>query len=160
MKAINQNLELTPMGLYCSAGDFYIDPRRPVKRAIITHGHADHARWGSESYLCTQESKGLLQVRLGSDAKIKAMACGEVRTINGLRLSLHSAGHILGSAQVRIERSVRPVLAFEIAFEGIQPSTRHKSGVAVRFPRIHRWRHDKTVAEIDTMDGLKALLPG
>ncbi len=57
-------------------------------------------------------------------------------------------------------RSVRPALVFEIAFEGIQASTRHKSGVAVRFPRIHRWRHDKTVADIDTMDGLKALLPG
>ncbi len=103
MNPINQTLKLTPSGLYCSAGDFYIDPRRPVKRAVITHGHADHARWGSESYLCTQETKGLLQARLGSDVKIDAMACGEVRTINGLRLSLHPAGHILGSAQVRIE---------------------------------------------------------
>jgi putative mRNA 3-end processing factor len=96
-------LQITPSGLFCSQGDFYIDPWRPVNRAIITHAHADHARPGSDSYLCSQDGKPLLQARLGLDADIDTLEYGEVLTINSVKVSLHPAGHILGSAQVRIE---------------------------------------------------------
>jgi putative mRNA 3-end processing factor len=95
-------LQLTPSGLYCSGGDFYIDPWRPVKRAVVTHAHADHARWGSQSYLCAQDGKVLLQSRLGPEADIETLAYGEVLSINSVKVSLHPAGHILGSSQIKI----------------------------------------------------------
>ena len=94
----------TPSGLYCAAGDFYIDPLHPVKHAVITHAHADHARAGSRSYLCAREGRALLQARLGPEARIEALPYGEGVRLNGVGLSLHPAGHIRGSAQVRIER--------------------------------------------------------
>jgi putative mRNA 3-end processing factor len=101
---MNEILDLTPRGLYCSNGDFYIDPWRPVKRAVITHAHADHARWGSQSYLCAQNSKSLLQARLGRQANIETLDYGVVIPVNSVKLSLHPAGHILGSAQVKIDQ--------------------------------------------------------
>ena len=101
---MNEILDLTSSGLYCSKGDFYIDPRRPVKRAVITHAHADHARWGSQSYLCAQDGKALLQARLGQEANIETLVYGEVLTVNSVKISLHPAGHILGSAQVKIDQ--------------------------------------------------------
>jgi len=104
---VNDILQLNPKGLYCSAGDFYIDPWQPVNKAVITHAHADHARWGCRSYLCATEGKGVLQTRLGSDAAIETLDYGEVKNVNGISLSLHPAGHILGSAQVRIEKDGR-----------------------------------------------------
>ena len=97
-------IHFTPDGLYCPGGDFTIDPRRPVKRAVITHAHADHARGGSGSYLCAEDSQPILQHRLGAKARIQTLAYGEVRTVNGIRLSLHPAGHIRGAAQVRLEK--------------------------------------------------------
>ncbi len=101
---MNAIIEITPSGLYCRSGDFYIDPWRPVKRAVITHAHADHAGQGSLSYLCTRESRPLLVARLGSDIQIETLEYGQVLSIDAVRLSLHPAGHILGSAQVRIEK--------------------------------------------------------
>ncbi|MFZ0611834.1 MAG: ligase-associated DNA damage response exonuclease [Desulfobacterales bacterium] len=100
-------LQPTPKGLYCSAGDFYIDPWQPVDKAVITHAHADHARWGCHRYLCATEGRSLLRLRLGGDASIEALAYGEVKNVNGIALSLHPAGHILGSAQVRMEKAGR-----------------------------------------------------
>jgi putative mRNA 3-end processing factor len=100
--ALNGIIQLTSSGLYCSGGDFYIDPWRPVKRAVITHAHADHARWGSQSYLCARDGKTLLQSRLGPEADIQTVAYGEVLTVNAVKLSLHPAGHILGSSQIKI----------------------------------------------------------
>jgi putative mRNA 3-end processing factor len=90
-------------GLYCEAGDFYIDPWQPVARAVITHAHGDHARWGSEAYLCSRECEGVLRTRLGPAAVIRAVDWGEAIESNGVRVSLHPAGHILGSAQIRVE---------------------------------------------------------
>jgi putative mRNA 3-end processing factor len=92
-------------GLYCEAGDFYIDPWQPVRRAVITHAHGDHARMGSSSYLCAREGEGVLRTRLGTDANIRAVEWGEVVDVDGVRVSLHPAGHILGSAQIRVERA-------------------------------------------------------
>lgn len=91
-----------PQGLYCPPGDFYIDPWRPVPRAVITHAHADHARRGHGAYLATAVSAGVLRARLG-DIALQGLAYGEVVHVNGVRVSLHPAGHVLGSAQVRIE---------------------------------------------------------
>ena len=93
---------LRPQGLYCPAGDFYIDPWRPVDRAVITHAHADHARPGHGQYLCSAEGAGLLRARLG-DVRVQTLPWGETLALQGVRLSLHPAGHVLGSAQVRIE---------------------------------------------------------
>ena len=101
--ARNELLRITDRGLYCEAGDFHIDPWQPVDRALITHAHGDHARWGSTSYLTSTDGERVLRTRLGPDAAISTIAYGEQRTINGVRVSFHPAGHILGSAQIRVE---------------------------------------------------------
>lgn len=90
-------------GFYCPPGDFYVDPWRPVERAVITHAHSDHARWGHRHYLTTPEGAGVLRVRMGPAAQIDTVAYGRSIERNGVRVSLHPAGHVLGSAQVRIE---------------------------------------------------------
>lgn len=90
-------------GLFCEAGGFYIDPWSPVDRALITHAHGDHARLGSRAYLCTDAGRPLLQRRFGSDLVVESLPYGEVKTIGSVRVSFHPAGHILGSAQIRIE---------------------------------------------------------
>jgi len=96
-------IELTDNGLYCPAGDFHVDPWRPVERAVITHGHADHARPGSRRYLAAESGLGILRSRLGRQADIQGLAYGEAIRMGAARISLHPAGHVLGSAQVRIE---------------------------------------------------------
>jgi putative mRNA 3-end processing factor len=98
---------LRPEGLYCPAGDFHIDPWRPVARAVITHAHADHARPGHGAYLATAVSEGVLRARLGADIALQGLAYGEAVMMNGVRVSLHPAGHVLGSAQVRVEHRGR-----------------------------------------------------
>lgn len=95
-------LELRPAGLYCPAGDFYIDPWRPVDRAVLTHAHADHARRGHARYLAQRDALGVLRTRLGP-VSIDAVGYGEATTIGSARVSLHPAGHVLGSSQVRVE---------------------------------------------------------
>jgi putative mRNA 3-end processing factor len=96
-------LELTPHGLYCLRGDFFIDPWRPVERAVITHAHADHARGGSQHYLASTPSAAILKHRLGPDISLQLLDYAEALDLNGVKVSLHPAGHVLGSAQVRIE---------------------------------------------------------
>ncbi|MEM1136914.1 MAG: ligase-associated DNA damage response exonuclease [Bacteroidota bacterium] len=95
-------LEFNENGIYCAKGDFYIDPWKPVKRALITHAHADHARWGSKYYLAHCDSVPILKLRLGQDIKIESITYGITKKINGVEVSFHPAGHILGSAQIRI----------------------------------------------------------
>ncbi|WP_294637293.1 ligase-associated DNA damage response exonuclease [uncultured Aquabacterium sp.] len=90
-----------PEGLYCPPGDFYIDPWRPVHRAIITHAHADHARGGHGAYLCAAPGEGVLRARLG-DIALQTLAYGQTLQVQGVTVSLHPAGHVLGSAQVRL----------------------------------------------------------
>ncbi len=94
---------MEPAGLYCAAGDFYIDPWRPVDRAIVTHAHSDHASAGHRNYLVSAEGEHVSRWRLGAAATIQTLAYGETASINGVRVSLHPAGHILGSAQIRLE---------------------------------------------------------
>jgi putative mRNA 3-end processing factor len=91
-------------GLYCPAGDFFVDPWRPVERAVLTHAHADHARRGHARYLAARAAGQVLRARLG-EARIDTLEYGEAVTLGDVRVSLHPAGHVLGSAQVRIERN-------------------------------------------------------
>jgi putative mRNA 3-end processing factor len=99
----NSLICLTDWGFYCPAGDFHIDPWQPVERAVVTHAHADHARAGSRAYLTVAEGERVLRTRMGPEAQIQTLAYGEPININGVNVSLHPAGHILGSAQVRVE---------------------------------------------------------
>jgi putative mRNA 3-end processing factor len=96
-------LEVTRHGIYCAGGDFYIDPWLPVDRAVVTHAHSDHACPGSRAYLAARPGEALLRARVGGDAAIQMLDYGEPVVLNGVRVTLHPAGHILGSAQVRIE---------------------------------------------------------
>ena len=96
-------MEVTDAGLYCAAGDFWIDPWKPVPRAIITHAHSDHARSGSERYYSSVSCAPLLYHRLGADIQLQTMVWGEQRAFRDVTVSLHPAGHILGSAQVRVQ---------------------------------------------------------
>jgi len=95
-------LTFTDKGIYCPAGDFYIDPWKPVARALITHGHADHARWGMDHYLATSAAAPVMQHRLGPDAKIDTIAFHEPRQIGDATVSYHPAGHVPGSAQIKV----------------------------------------------------------
>jgi putative mRNA 3-end processing factor len=96
-------LTVTDAGLYCAAGDFHVDPWRRVPRAVITHAHADHARPGCGRYLCAAPGALVLRSRVGSAAPIDTLRHGESTLVNGVKVSLHPAGHVLGSAQVRLE---------------------------------------------------------
>lgn len=95
-------IEFTNKGLFCPQGQFYIDPWKPVDRAIITHAHSDHARWGSKYYLCHHLTRPILQLRLG-DNQYESVEWNEPVMMNGVKISLHPAGHIIGSSQIRVE---------------------------------------------------------
>ncbi len=97
-------LTFTERGIYCPDGDFFIDPLTPVDRAIITHGHSDHARSGHQSYLCHTLTGPVLRLRLGSAIRVQTAEYGEKINFGNVTVSLHPAGHIPGSAQIRIER--------------------------------------------------------
>ncbi|SHI63972.1 putative mRNA 3-end processing factor [Mesonia phycicola] len=94
--AFNQN------GIYCEAADVYLDPWKPVKKAIISHGHADHSRWGHQQYITHHTNVPIIKHRLG-DIVVAGKAWNETFTINGVKFSLHPAGHIIGSSQIRVE---------------------------------------------------------
>ena len=98
-------LSPTPNGLYCAPGDFYIDPPRPVDRALITHGHSDHARAGHGHVLATAETIAIMKVRYGADCAgtFETAGLGHTRTIDGVTVGFMPAGHILGSAQIVLE---------------------------------------------------------
>jgi len=95
----------TPDGLYCAAGKFHVDPRRPVERAVVTHGHGDHARPNHAAVLATPETLAIMRARYGDQAggSLEALGYGETRNMDGVTLRFAPAGHILGSAQVVIE---------------------------------------------------------
>lgn len=95
-------LEFTDNGMYCPRADLYIDPWKPVKTAVITHGHSDHARPGNDHYICHSDTAAILQLRLGEAIDVQGIPYREPIEINGVEISLHPAGHIIGSAQVRL----------------------------------------------------------
>ena len=147
-----------PEGLYCPPGDFYIDPWRTVGRAVITHAHADHARSGHGHYLAAAPAEGVLRSRLGQGIALQAVHYGEVVTHNGVTVSLHPAGHVLGSAQVRLQHGGQTWVAsgdYKVApdatctaFEAVRCDvfiTESTFGLP-----IYRWRPDVDVfAEIN-----------
>ena len=96
-------LTFTKKGIYCKQADVYIDPWKPVKKALITHGHSDHARWGHKYYLATKAAAPVIKYRLGSQINIDTIPFGKSISINGVKFSFHPAGHIIGSAQIRVE---------------------------------------------------------
>lgn len=171
----------TERGLWCQAGGFHIDPWRPVERAVVTHAHADHATPGCAAYIATPNTIALMRSRsrLGEPGHQPGSRLGEPGHVwdrSGSQPSLVPfAKAYSGLDQAEIEkldrwirahtvakrgpfRRVQPVQVFEIGFEGLGRSDRHKSGIAVRFPRILRWRADKPASEADTLDTLEALL--
>jgi putative mRNA 3-end processing factor len=153
-------LRLTAAGLYCSRGGFHIDPWTAVARAVITHAHGDHAVTGSRQYLTAAPGLSILQHRMGPRARIQGLAYGEAVDLEGVRVSLHPAGHILGSAQVRVEHKgevwvvsgdykVAPDATCQ-AFEPVRCDTfitestfghshYHWEPQAATFARIHDW---------------------
>jgi len=103
----------TPAGLYCPPGDFYIDPVRPVPRALVTHGHADHARAGHGSVMATDATLKIMAARYGGDfaGTTQIAAYGERVEIGGVGASFHPAGHVLGSAQIAVEKDGLRIVA-------------------------------------------------
>ncbi|NYJ26703.1 ligase-associated DNA damage response exonuclease [Allomuricauda sp. ARW1Y1] len=95
-------LQFTPKGIYCEQADVYLDPWRPVDKAIISHGHADHSRWGHQKYITHHKNVPIVQHRLG-DVNIYGKDWGETFSLNNVKFSLHPAGHIVGSSQIRVE---------------------------------------------------------
>jgi putative mRNA 3-end processing factor len=97
----------TPAGVFCKTGNFYIDPTRPVDRALITHGHSDHARAGHGAVLATRETIDIMRLRYGEGFAgfTQAVGYGETLDLNGIRVTFHPAGHVLGSAQIAVEHN-------------------------------------------------------
>ena len=106
-------LRSTPKGLYCPPGDFYIDPVRPVDRALITHGHSDHARAGHAHVLATQQTLDIMAIRYGADfaGSTQTADLSAVLNVNGVTVSFHPAGHVLGSAQIAVEKDGSRIVA-------------------------------------------------
>jgi putative mRNA 3-end processing factor len=150
---------LTEAGLYCPQGDFYVDPWAPVEKCIITHAHGDHARPGSKGYITAQPGARILRSRLGEDAQIQNVQYGEKWQQKDVSVSLHPAGHVLGSSQVRIEYkgnvwviSGDYKLASDPTCEAFEPQPCHTfvSESTFGLP-IYRWRSpEETLAEINS----------
>ena len=96
-------IEFTNKGIYCKKGGFYIDPWHPVDYAVTTHGHADHVKWGNKNYLCHDLTKPILTQRYGLEDNVQTLPYHQQIDINGIKLSLHPAGHVIGSSQIRLE---------------------------------------------------------
>jgi len=96
-------VKFTKKGIYCIPGKFYLDPWFPVDYAIISHGHADHSRSGNKHYLCQNDSEAIIKHRLGQDISIESLGYNEPKNINGVQVSFFPAGHVIGSAQIRLE---------------------------------------------------------
>jgi putative mRNA 3-end processing factor len=103
----------TPEGLFCPLGKFHVDPILPVDRALITHGHSDHARSGHGAVLATAETLKIMAARYGGDfaGTTEAVTLGETMTIGGVRVTFHPAGHVLGSAQIAVEANGLRIVA-------------------------------------------------
>lgn len=150
-----QLLQFTNKGIYCAPGDFYIDPWAPVKRAVITHAHSDHARWGSQYYLAHRLSEPILKLRLGPDIKLQTLEYNSPIDMNGVKVSLHPAGHIIGSAQIRVEYNGEVWVAsgdYKVEDDGIstafEPVKCHVFITESTFGLpVYRWKTQDTIFE-------------
>lgn len=117
-------LHPTPGGLYCPTGDFYVDPVRPVGRALITHGHSDHARSGHAHVLATRQTLDIMAIRYGADfaGSSQAAGFGETVDVNGISVRFHPAGHVLGSAQIEIEKDGTRIVVSGDYKRGVDPT--------------------------------------
>jgi len=118
----DQLLHPTPKGLYCPPGDFYIDPVHPVPKALITHGHADHARAGHQAVLATRRTLDIMALRYGDGFACSTQAAENRLNINGVEVSFHPAGHVLGSAQIRISHKGQTIVAAGDYKRGTDPT--------------------------------------
>jgi putative mRNA 3-end processing factor len=152
-------IEFTNKGLYCSIGDFYIDPWQKVDKALITHAHSDHARWGMGFYFAQIDNIPILKHRLGSDIQISGVSYDEKLRINGVNVSFHPAGHIIGSSQIRVEYQGEVWVIsgdYKIENDGIsevfEPIKCHHFVTESTFGLpVFKWRHDQEVFnEINT----------
>lgn len=103
IKAMDIPLKVTPQGLYCPPGDFFIDAWKPVPLCVVTHAHGDHAYWGHDRYICSVHTSEILKHRLGKDLPSEPLEYQKKIKLGNTWVSLHPAGHILGSSQIRIE---------------------------------------------------------
>jgi putative mRNA 3-end processing factor len=142
-------------GLYCPTGDFYIDPWRPVPRAVVTHAHGDHLTRGSSAILVSEAGRHVTVARLGTDCGVSSAPWGERRVINGVTVSLHPAGHVLGAAQARVEHAGEVWVVSGDYKPAVDPTTAPFEPVACHtfitestfgLP-IYRWRDAETIAE-------------
>lgn len=146
-------LTATDRGLYCEAGDFHVDPWRPVPRALITHGHADHARPGMDAYMATEGAAPVMRHRLG-EVSIDTIPYGEARVVGGATVSFHPAGHVPGSAQIRIEVAGEVWVAsgdYKVAADGLsepfEPVACHTFITESTFGLpVFKWRPQREVA--------------
>ena len=120
-------LRVVPGGLYCEPGDFFVDPTRPVDRAVVTHGHGDHARPGNRQVLATPETIAIMRARYGEDAggSLQPANYRETVSVNGVSVTLVPAGHVLGSAQAVIEYRGSRVVVQRIRPGGRRELVRH-----------------------------------
>jgi putative mRNA 3-end processing factor len=148
-------VQSTPRGLYCAAGDFYIDPWRRVDRALITHAHSDHARSGMASYLTADGGVNVLRERIGLDAPVSGIAYGERRRIGDVEVSFHPAGHLLGSAQIRVAHRGQVCvvtgdykIAPDASCEAFEPVPCHHLITEATFALpVYKWPEPSTVFE-------------
>lgn len=115
-------IKFTNKGIYCEQGGFYIDPWQPVDLAVTTHGHADHVKWGNKAYLCHELTRPILRQRLGADLVIETLPYNKQIDINGVKLSMFPAGHVIGSAQIRLEYKGEICVVsgdYKVEFDGI-----------------------------------------
>lgn len=123
MYSLRQSLiTWTDKGLYCKAGGFYIDPHRAVDVAVLTHAHSDHARRGSKLYICEESGVGLLKTRIGHSINVKSFLYKNKFQLGEVEVSFHSAGHILGSSQIRIQRGAEVWVASGDYKRDVDPS--------------------------------------
>ncbi|TMJ48880.1 MAG: ligase-associated DNA damage response exonuclease [Alphaproteobacteria bacterium] len=146
----------TPAGLLCRAGGFYIDPLRPVDRALVTHAHSDHARPGHTRVLATAETLDLMRLRYGEDfaGTAQPVAYGEKLDIDGVSVSFHPAGHVLGSAQILIEAAGTRIVASGDYKDVADPTCENFELVGLPV-----FRHGDPAAEIAKLLGSVALFP-
>ena len=163
--ARNDLLYFTPKGIYCELADIYIDPRRSVDKALITHGHADHARSGHRSYLAHEHTVAIMQHRLGLNNVYQGVRYGESVTVNGVSFTFIPAGHILGSCQIKVEHQGRVEVVtgdYKLENDGIsglyEPIPCHKIITECTFGLpIYQWYDkDKVKAEVNEWVRLNA----
>jgi putative mRNA 3-end processing factor len=124
----------TQAGLHCPLGAFYIDPVRPVARALVTHAHSDHALSGHEAVLATAETLDLMRLRYGEDfaGTTQAVGYGETVRLDGVSITFHPAGHVLGSAQIAV---VRGPIRIVVSTSPIRPALRSVCAISISMRR-------------------------